>query len=721
MTKFFKNSIYFCLSFFLINVFVIYDYAKSAPYDIANASYDSKSFDVSNEEAIPLGLTFNNDGTKMYISGIGSTLTEYDLGTAYDISTAAFNGSTSELEGAYTHPEITFNSNGSRLYAIGQINCIITEYSLTTNFDIRDMASTGNVLDICAIDPIGRNLVFGKDGKRLYVLGRMNSKVYQFDLTTAYDLTSAIQTGDFAPGINAVAPQEVRFNSDGSKMYLLTEDNQTVEEFDLSTAWELSDVSYNSVSHDASSELGASAQAFDFNSNGTKMFVVGNSTEVFQYSTGSVESGGSGGGESGGGGSEGESSGESSSNPTNDKDVIGSIDSQVSNSNNSFVQSVGMVSNRLSYLRANRNENNLSNQNLKIDFGNTMLASITNALITPISDKKSKSILPNNWSSWTEGSISISKIGDTSNSSRKEIDTQSIAFGFDKKLNEGEVFGYAFQYGQSDTDIGSNGSGIDSKNYNFSLYKTKSLNNNNFIEGSIGIGKLKNDINRKSGSNTLTGSRDGNQLFGSLNFGKTINKGDFDLTPTFGIDLGYTELDEYQEVGTNALFYDDQHIQSGMASLGLAFNNIVKFDNSSLKPFGSIEYGLDISESSDTRINYVSDTSTQYTYKHDVNSEHLIKSEIGFNYETKDNLLITSSYQRMQGEKHEHTDTLKFGLNFKSKRETEYAMQFGGTEDLSAGLNIAKNIYGLDFNFKLDQEFNETLDKNAEISMIKKF
>ena len=721
MTKFLKNYIYFCLSFFLINLFVICDYAKSAPYDIANASYDSKSFDISNEEGIPLGLTFNNDGTKMYISGLTGILTEYDLGTAYDISTAAFNGITSGLLAMYTNPEITFNSNGSRLYAIGQINCIITEYSLTTNFDISDMAPTGNELDLCAIDPIGRNLVFGKDGKRLYVLGRMNSKVYQFDLTTSYDLTSATQAGDFAPGINAAAPQEVRFNSDGSKMYLLTEDNQTVEEFDLSTAWELSDVSYNSVFHDASSELGGSSQAFDFNSNGTKMFIVGNSTEVFQYSTGSVESGGSGGGGSGGEGSGGGSSGESSSNPTNDKDVIGSIDSQVSNSNKSFVQSVGMVSNRLSYLRANRNENNLSNQNLKIDFGNTMLASITNALITPISENKSMSILPNNWSSWTEGSISISKIGDTSNSSRKEIDTQSIAFGFDKKLNEGEVFGYAFQYGQSDTDIGSNGSGIDSKNYNFSLYKTKSLNNNNFIEGSIGIGKLKNDIDRKSGSNTLTGSRDGNQLFGSLNFGKTINKGDFDLTPTLGIDLGYTELDEYQEVGTNALFYDDQHIQSGMASLGLAFNNIIKFDNSSLKPFGSIEYGLDVSDSSDTRINYVSDTSTQYTYKHDVNSEHFIKSEIGFNYETKDNLLITSSYQRIQGEKHEHTDTLKFGLNFKSKRETEYAMQFGGTEDFSAGLNVAKNINGLDFNFKLDQEFNENLDKNAKISMIKKF
>ena len=48
-------------------------------------------------------------------------------------------------------------------------------------------------------------------------------------------------------------------------------------------------------------------------------------------------------------------------------------------------------------------------------------------------------------------------------------------------------------------------------------------------------------------------------------------------------------------------------------------------------------------------------------------------------------------------------------------------MQIEGTEDLSAGINIAKNINGLDFNLKLDQEFNENLHKNAEISMIKKF
>ena len=407
--------------------------------------------------------------------------------------------------------------------------------------------------------------------------------------------------------------------------------------------------------------------------------------------------------------------------PTTDKVVTGSIDAQVDHARLTFVQSVGMVSGRLGYLRHNRGSNNLSNNNIKLDFGNAMLASISKALITPISENNNMSIIPDDWSTWSEGSISITKIGDTSKSSEKEIDSQGIAFGFDKKINDNDIYGFAIQYGQSDTDVGSNGSGIDSKNYNISMYRTRPLDDNNFIEGSIGIGKIKSDIERKSDSNTLTASRDGNQIFGSVNFGKTIDKGNFNLEPALRVDLGYTELEGYQEVGTDALSYDDLEVQSGLLSLGFGVNNLVKFDDSTIKPFGLIEFGVDFSDSSVTKLNYVSDTSTTYTYTQDTISEYMLTSEVGFSYDSKDNLSINTSYRRIQGEKHEHTDTLTFGLNFKSKRETEYAMQFGGTEDLSAGINVAKNINGLDFNFKLDQEFNENLDKNAEISMIKKF
>ena len=65
---------------------------------------------------------------------------------------------------------------------------------------------------------------------------------------------------------------------------------------------------------------------------------------------------------------------------------------------------------------------------------------------------------------------------------------------------------------------------IPTKNYNISIYRTKPLDDNNFIEGTIGVGQIKSDLVRKNGSNTLTGSRDGNQIFGSINYGKTFSK-----------------------------------------------------------------------------------------------------------------------------------------------------------------------------------------------------
>ena len=380
--------------------------------------------------------------------------------------------------------------------------------------------------------------------------------------------------------------------------------------------------------------------------------------------------------------------------PTNDKDVIGLIEAQTDQAMNIFTQSLGLISSRLEYLRQNKFKNDLSRNDLNIDLGNDMLTSISKALIVPISENKNVSILPDDWSSWSKGSISITEIGDTNNSSRKKIDSQGIAFGFDKKLNDDDIYGFSAHYGQSDTDVGSSGSGIDSKNYSIAMYRTKPGIDKNFIEGTIGIGKIKSDIERKSGSNTLTGSRDGNQIFGSINFGKKIAKESFNLNPVLRIDLGYTKLEAYQEEGTDALAYDDQQIKSGLLSLGFGMNNLLKFEESTLKPIGLIEFGLDFSDSSVVNLNYVSDTSTNYTYTYDITSNYMLTSEVGFHYETNENLIINTSYKRIQGEENKHSETIIFGLNFKPQRENEYAMLL---EDDKASVEYKRNFNGFDF------------------------
>jgi len=279
----------------------------------------------------------------------------------------------------------------------------------------------------------------------------------------------------------------------------------------------------------------------------------------------------------------------------------------------------------------------------------------------------------------------------------------------------------AIQYGKSDTDIDSNGTNVDSKNYNISVYRTLPLKDDNFVAGLIGVGTVENDLIRISGSNILTGSRNGTQIFGSINYGKTLDKGDFNLTPIAHVDLGYTELDAYSESGTGALTYAKQTIESGLASVGLQFSDIVKFNNNKLKPFGSIEYGIDFSNSSDAKMNYVSDTSTIYTYTQGANSNYLITSVVGFEYITINNLNIISSYKRIQGNESEQTDIINVSINFKSKRETEYAMSVDGAEDLKAGFDISKNINGFDLKFNANQSLSENSDQAAEISLSRQF
>ncbi|MDC1496466.1 hypothetical protein N8143_00515 [Pelagibacteraceae bacterium] len=120
-------------------------------------------------------------------------------------------------------------------------------------------------------------------------------------------------------------------------------------------------------------------------------------------------------------------------------------------------------------------------------------------------------------------------------------------------------------------------------------------------------------------------------------------------------------------------------------------------------------------------MHYVSDTSTTYTYTQGVNSTHLLSGEIGFNFVSKENLLITTSYKRIQGSESEHSDTIKFGVNFISKRETEYAMSLEGSKDLATGFDLSKNINGFDLNFNAKQSLAEDKNQEAILSLSSKF
>ena len=427
---------------------------------------------------------------------------------------------------------------------------------------------------------------------------------------------------------------------------------------------------------------------------------------------------GGGGDGSGGDGSSGDGA-EALPDPTTNSSVKEFIES-----NNKGIKHTIKISNNISRMSllfsVYFDFNNADNNNIDFKSNDPMFASLGQELGTKISNKSNKKFDINNWNQWSEGSISTNKIGDTFNSSSIEIDSSNLSFGIDKKINDNEVQGFAFQYGQSDTEIGSNSGSIDSKNYNISTYRLRMLSNNNFISGLAGVGTVENDIIRKDGANTLNGSRDGENIFSSITVGKNVNKDGFNIIPNVRLDLGYTQLDAYNENGTNALAYDDESFKNLMVSSGVRVDNMIKFKNSNVKPFALLEYGLDLSSSSSTKMNYISDTSTIYTYDSPSDEDHSITSEIGFDFDAKDNLNVSTSYRRMQA-KNQQMDALKFALILKSKSGTDFAMNFDASDTVGAGFNVAKTVSGFDLGFNLDQKFDDNYDPEAKLSLSRKF
>ena len=573
-------------------------------------------------------------------------------------------------------------------------------------------------MDSLTVTADASSLAFSSDGTTLFVLNRSERKIFEYSLTTGFDISSATLVDDYSVADEEVNPEGIAFNNNGSKVFITGTDgdkgggnDDEVNEYTLNNAAYNLAVPTLSSSSPADNATGVSIDANIILTFSEPMDVESGNIEIYKTSDNSLvetidvtSSQVTGTGTTAitinpssdfeynveyyvlidatafDDGSDASYAGITSTtalsftvsddrlDPTTIKDVIGSIDAQSELAKNYISQSIDTVSNRLRYLRQNRLSDSLSSQGLQIDLGNTILASLANDNI----EKNANSIMPHNWSAWTAGSAYVSKIGDSINSSSQETDGQAVALGFDKKLSDNDFLGFAIQYGESDTDIGTNGTSIDSETMNFSIYRTKPLDNNNFIETLLGVGLIESDLKRVHNSNVLTGTRDGTQIFGSINYGITINKGDFNITPIGRLDLGYTKLDDYKETGINALYYASQRIESGLASFGFEVSDNIQFNENKLQPFGSLKVITDFSNKSDAKINYVTDTSTIYTYTQEANSDHLISSMIGLTFIAGDYLNINSSYSRVQGNRSERRDTIDFAINFISKRCDKY-------------------------------------------------
>jgi sugar lactone lactonase YvrE len=262
--------------------------SKQVGGNFTGATYDSVSFSVAAQTTSPQGMSFGDGGTKLYvIENVASndSVYQYTLTTAYDISTASYASKSFDVSTQDATPfEVRFKPDGTKMYIVGNTADKVSQYTLSTAWDV-STASYDSV-DFVQQDSEPTGLEFSSDGTKMYTIGTGADTVYQYTLTTAWDLSTAGYSSDFfSIASQDSTPSGVTFNSNGTKMYVSGQNTDTVYEYDLGTAWDVNTASYNSVSFSVNAQETA-VRSVLFNSDDSKMYVTGAGTDtIYQYST----------------------------------------------------------------------------------------------------------------------------------------------------------------------------------------------------------------------------------------------------------------------------------------------------------------------------------------------------------------------------------------------------------------------------------------------------
>ena len=705
--------------FLIFNLTFVSSAQAAATFNDING--DGTGFDVSDQETFPTGIAFNNDGTKMFIVGNSDDdVNEYTLTTPFDVSTSTFrdingDGTGFDISDQDTFPiGIAFNNDGTKMFVLGNSGDDVNEYILSTPFDVststfRDINGDGTGFDISSQDAVPLGLKFNNDGTKMFIVGNTGDDVNEYTLTTSFDVKSARFVDRFSVNSEDITPIGIAFNNDGTKMFVLGHAGVDINEYTLSTGFDIKSTVSFVDSFDVSDQE-TIPRDLVFNNDGTKMFVVGNDgDDVNEYTLSCPFK---------------VTNSSTCDTPLKNKDVRGIVDAQINTAKNFAKDSSQSAFKRLDILRANKYQNT-SAQKLELLFQNDLFKKVSNSVVSPIQAKLNPlrsldQILPDDWEAWSEGSISFGKIGETSLSSVQDIDSLGITVGADTKMDDDQILGVALRVGYTDVDVGTFGSKVDTNALSLSVYGSNSLDDSKFLEHVFGVSYLDGDIIRKNQGNTSTqtGDREGKQVFGSLNFAREYEDGDVIITPTGRIDGSYTRLDSYRESGTNAISYNDQDIKSLMASLGVLIDQDTDWENSNVKSRFNLEYGKEFASNSKVVTSYVSD-SENFEYQADNKNRDIYTVGLGFDFKHNQGLTISTDYEKQKISGFGFINKFTLSAGFLSRKETEFALGFD--EDMNSNFKISKVIGMFDLEFDLKNDFSNQENHNANLSLSSKF
>ncbi|MCI2285849.1 hypothetical protein L3081_23775 [Colwellia sp. MSW7] len=259
-------------------------YSQITPVDVSKMSYTDESYDFSELTTYGYDLDWNNDGSKFFlVDSQSERILEFSLSTPYKLSTIHYADKSLDVSDQGNSMALTFNSDGSQLYLLTYEKTVY-QYNLTTAFDLSTASYSNNSLDVSSKN-VYKFLAFNSDGSKLFVGG--GTSLHSFTLSTPFDITTASDDNQSLDLSNEVTKfSGGSFNTDGTVL-LVTNDDEGITnsfQYSLSTPFDLSTATYsNKMLNLAGEVLGAYDVEFDNLNNLYFVDRLGNTIKKFAH------------------------------------------------------------------------------------------------------------------------------------------------------------------------------------------------------------------------------------------------------------------------------------------------------------------------------------------------------------------------------------------------------------------------------------------------------
>jgi hypothetical protein len=252
----------------------------ATPLDLRSSNF----FEIDLVAGVDTSVSFQNEASMQ------SFATRVDQATTnnivyWSINSASYTGvNVLATIPADTNPYFSyFKPDGLKLYIYGGNTGVVYEWNLSTAWSITTAVYSGSSFSTLAQDNQVYGMFFKSDGAKMYIVGAQNSSVREYNLSTPWSVSTASLAATFSVSGQLQYAGDMFFKPDGTKLYIPNASTNVIFEYNLSTPWTVSTASYSGTSLSVLSQ--GTPQSLSFSPDGTRMHTVvaGASAKVFQY------------------------------------------------------------------------------------------------------------------------------------------------------------------------------------------------------------------------------------------------------------------------------------------------------------------------------------------------------------------------------------------------------------------------------------------------------